>query len=75
MPHCLSDVKLIPPCDRILLEMTFSELSRWAATTLRNSLIETDLYFKAKGISPVHNHTKVRESFSKYSSYGLILKV
>lgn len=73
MPHCLSDVRLIPPCDRILLEMTFSELSKWAAETLRNSLLEADLYFKARGINPAQNHTKVSqysllETFSKFST-------
>ena len=52
IPHCLADVALIPPCDRILLEMTFSELSRWAVGTLRSCLVDADMYFKSLGISP-----------------------
>ena len=56
VPHCLSHVKLIPPCDRILLEMTFCELSKWAIYTLRSSLLEADLYFKQKGINPTLNY-------------------
>ena len=56
VPHCLSHVKLIPPCDRILLEMAFCELSKWAIYTLRSSLLEADIYFKQKGINPTLNY-------------------
>ncbi len=56
VPHCLSHVNLIPPCDRILLEMTFCELSKWAVYTLRGALLEADQYFKQRGISPAHNY-------------------
>ncbi|KAK7097783.1 E3 ubiquitin-protein ligase HERC2-like isoform X3 [Littorina saxatilis] len=54
LPHCLADIQLIPPCDRILLEMTFAELYRWAITQLRSCVIEADMAFKARGINPAH---------------------
>ncbi|KAK7486952.1 hypothetical protein BaRGS_00021768, partial [Batillaria attramentaria] len=54
LPHCLADVQLIPPCDRILLEMTFAELYRWAINQLRTCVIEADMAFKARGINPAH---------------------
>ncbi|GFN81530.1 E3 ubiquitin-protein ligase herc2-like, partial [Plakobranchus ocellatus] len=52
LPHCLSDVKLIPPCDRILLEMTFAELYRWAIQELRQAVINADMMLKLRGIDP-----------------------
>ncbi|XP_012936715.1 E3 ubiquitin-protein ligase HERC2 [Aplysia californica] len=52
LPHCLHDVKLIPPCDRILLEMTFAELYRWAIQELRHCVIQADMMFKLRGINP-----------------------
>ncbi|XP_021378315.1 E3 ubiquitin-protein ligase HERC2-like isoform X2 [Mizuhopecten yessoensis] len=52
VPHCLSNVKLIPPCDRILLELAFSHLYRWAINELRNGIIQSDMMFKARGINP-----------------------
>ena len=54
-PHCLSNVSLIPPCDRLLLEMTYSELSKWAIATLRDCVIGADRYFKCHGIDPCHH--------------------
>ena len=36
--------------------MQFSELSKWAIYTLRSSLLEADLYFKNRGISPASNY-------------------
>lgn len=52
MPHCLSNVSLIPPCDRILLEMMFSELYKWSIQELRNGIILSDMMFKERGINP-----------------------
>ncbi|KAK6172413.1 hypothetical protein SNE40_016067 [Patella caerulea] len=52
LPHCLSDVKLIPPCDRILLEMTFAELYRWCIRELRHCVIKADQHFKGQGTNP-----------------------
>ncbi|KAL5011340.1 hypothetical protein ScPMuIL_009891 [Solemya velum] len=51
-PYCLCNVNLIPPCDRILLEMAFSELYKWAIRELRNSVLQSDMTFKSKGINP-----------------------
>ncbi|XP_048243824.1 E3 ubiquitin-protein ligase HERC2-like isoform X1 [Haliotis rufescens] len=62
LPHCLANVKLIPPCDRILLEMTFAELYRWAIRELRSCVISADMTFKAKGVNPsqpAQDNTKV----------------
>lgn len=52
MPHCLSNVSLIPPCDRILLELLFSDLYKWAIQELRSGIIESDMMFKERGINP-----------------------
>ena len=40
--NCLSDVALIPPCDRVVLEMEFAELCKWAVDKLRSCLLEID---------------------------------
>ena len=40
--HCLSDIGLIPPCDRVVLEMEFAELCKWAVNKLRSSLLEIE---------------------------------
>ena len=40
--NCLSDVSLIPPCDRVVLEMEFAELCKWAVDKLRSCLLEID---------------------------------
>ncbi|CAG5129601.1 unnamed protein product, partial [Candidula unifasciata] len=52
LPHCLMDVKLIPPCDRILLEMTFAELYKWAIQQLRYYVMQADMMLKLRGINP-----------------------
>ncbi|XP_061183765.1 E3 ubiquitin-protein ligase HERC2-like isoform X1 [Saccostrea echinata] len=52
VPHCLSGVQLIPPCDRILLEMTYSDLYKWAIKELRAAVIQADMKFKSRGINP-----------------------
>ena len=49
LPHCLSDVSLIPPCDRVLLEMTFAELSKWSIGSLRTCLLEAERTLKVHG--------------------------
>ena len=62
MSHCLANINLIPPCDRILLEMTFAELSKWAIGALRESLLEADRFFRSRGLHPArhrHGRTKV----------------
>lgn len=40
--HCLSDIGLIPPCDRVVLEMEFAELCKWAVNKLRSCLLEIE---------------------------------
>jgi len=40
--HCLSDVHLIPPCDRLVLETEFAELCKWAVNRLRSCLLEIE---------------------------------
>ncbi|KAJ8297784.1 hypothetical protein KUTeg_024315 [Tegillarca granosa] len=52
VPHCLSNIKLIPPCDRVLIEMMYSELYEWSIKELRKGLIKSDMMFKARGINP-----------------------
>lgn len=52
IPHCLANVSLIPPCDRILLEMQFSDLYKWAIQELRSFIIQSDMMFKERGINP-----------------------
>ena len=42
---CLSNVGLIPPCDRLLLEMEFAELCKWAVNKLRSCLLEIEQFF------------------------------
>ena len=39
VPHCLTEVSLIPPCDRILLQMTFADLYRWSIKELRQECL------------------------------------
>ena len=73
VPSCLSDVNLIPPCDRVLLEMAFSDLSQWAITSLRTSLLEAAACFKAKGIKPLplSSNTKVYLEIWKCIFFGV----
>ena len=55
--QCLADVGLIPPCDRVLLEMTFCELNKWTVQSLRQSLLQADRFFKYHHVKPAHQHT------------------
>lgn len=40
VPHTLSMVNLIPPCDRVLLEAAFADLTTWTLNALRKGLIK-----------------------------------
>ncbi|XP_071496413.1 E3 ubiquitin-protein ligase HERC2-like [Diadema antillarum] len=40
--NCLSNVNLIPPYDRIVLQTSFAKLSRWAIDALRNHILQTE---------------------------------
>ncbi|CAH1776574.1 unnamed protein product, partial [Owenia fusiformis] len=52
LPHCLTNIGLIPPCDKILIEMMYCELSKWCISTLRSCILEAEMFFKSKGINP-----------------------
>lgn len=49
---CLKDVDLIPPFNRMLLEVTFGKLYSWAIQNVRNILLEASARFKEHGNSP-----------------------
>ena len=42
--HCLDNVGLIPPCDRVLLEMLYLELDKWTISSLREYIINAETY-------------------------------
>lgn len=42
LPHYLADVELIPPHERLLLEMEFQDVNNWAIDQLRNSVLVAD---------------------------------
>ena len=54
--HCLADVTLIPPCDRIVLEMAFTDLNQWTLSRLRDDLISATNFFKQYRIKPTSSH-------------------
>lgn len=49
MSDCLKDVDLIPPFNRMLLEVTFGKLYSWAIMNVRNILLEASARFKELG--------------------------
>ncbi|XP_038616113.1 E3 ubiquitin-protein ligase HERC2 [Tachyglossus aculeatus] len=53
LTDCLKDVDLIPPFNRMLLEVTFGKLSAWAVQNIRNVLLDASARFKELGIQPV----------------------
>ncbi|XP_038055580.1 E3 ubiquitin-protein ligase HERC2-like [Patiria miniata] len=40
--HCLKNVDLIPPYDRVILQTTFAKLSRWAVDELRHQVLSAN---------------------------------
>lgn len=46
---CLKDVDLIPPFNRMLLEVTFGKLYSWAVHNIRDILLEASARFKELG--------------------------
>lgn len=46
---CLKDVDLIPPFNRMLLEVTFGKLYSWAVHNIRNIMLEASVRFKELG--------------------------
>lgn len=51
---CLKDVDLIPPFNRLLLEVTFGKLYSWAVHNIRDILLEASARFKELGKLLVH---------------------
>lgn len=52
---CLKDVDLIPPFNRMLLEVTFGKLYSWAIHNVRNILLEAGARLKELGQRPSHS--------------------
>ena len=50
MSNCLSHVNLIPPYDRVVLQTTFSKLSRWAVDALRRHVISANVMLNDSGV-------------------------
>ncbi|NXL86730.1 HERC2 ligase, partial [Alectura lathami] len=46
LTDCLKDVDLIPPFNRMLLEVTFGKLYAWAVQNVRNILLDATAKFK-----------------------------
>lgn len=42
IPECLSDVHLVPPCDRVLLQLVLGELNKWVVSRMRSCLLEAE---------------------------------
>uniref|UniRef100_A0A3Q3VWY8 E3 ubiquitin-protein ligase HERC2 n=1 Tax=Mola mola TaxID=94237 RepID=A0A3Q3VWY8_MOLML len=59
---CLKDVDLIPPFNRMLLEVTFGKLYSWAIHNVRNILLEASARFKELGVQPVPLQTITNEN-------------
>ena len=51
LTDCLKDVDLIPPFNRMLLEVTFGKLYAWAIQNVRNILLDANAKFKELGES------------------------
>ncbi|XP_062251671.1 LOW QUALITY PROTEIN: E3 ubiquitin-protein ligase HERC2 [Platichthys flesus] len=62
LSDCLKDVDLIPPFNRMLLEVTFGKLYSWAIHNVRNVLLEASARFKELGVQPVPLQTITNEN-------------
>nr|XP_057930113.1 E3 ubiquitin-protein ligase HERC2 isoform X6 [Doryrhamphus excisus] len=62
LSDCLKDVDLIPPFNRMLLEVTFGKLYSWAIQNVRNILLEASGRFKELGVQPVPLQTITNEN-------------
>lgn len=49
LTDCLKDVDLIPPFNRMLLEVTFGKLYAWAVQNIRSVLMDANAKFKELG--------------------------
>ncbi|XP_064294379.1 E3 ubiquitin-protein ligase HERC2 isoform X5 [Phalacrocorax carbo] len=62
LTDCLKDVDLIPPFNRMLLEVTFGKLYAWAIQNVRNILLDATAKFKELGVQPVPLQTITNEN-------------
>ncbi|KAL1023407.1 hypothetical protein UPYG_G00040470 [Umbra pygmaea] len=62
LSDCLKDVDLIPPFNRMLLEVTFGKLYAWAIQNIRNILLEASGRFNELGVQPVPLQTITNEN-------------
>ncbi|XP_028645043.1 E3 ubiquitin-protein ligase HERC2, partial [Grammomys surdaster] len=62
LTDCLRDVDLIPPFNRMLLEVTFGKLYAWAVQNIRSVLMDASAKFKELGIQPVPLQTITNEN-------------
>uniref|UniRef100_A0A3Q3AXX1 E3 ubiquitin-protein ligase HERC2 n=1 Tax=Kryptolebias marmoratus TaxID=37003 RepID=A0A3Q3AXX1_KRYMA len=62
LSDCLKDVDLIPPFNRMLLEVTFGKLYSWSIQNVRNILLEASTRFKELGVQPVPLQTITNEN-------------
>ncbi|XP_072258440.1 E3 ubiquitin-protein ligase HERC2 [Pyxicephalus adspersus] len=62
LTDCLKDVDLIPPFNRMLLEVTYGKLYAWAIQNIRNILLDATSKFKEMGIQPVPLQTITNEN-------------
>ncbi|XP_017159836.1 E3 ubiquitin-protein ligase HERC2 isoform X1 [Poecilia reticulata] len=64
LSDCLKHVDLIPPFNRMLLEVTFGKLYSWAIQNVRNILLEASARFKELGVQPVPLQTITNENLA-----------
>ncbi|XP_067368465.1 E3 ubiquitin-protein ligase HERC2 isoform X5 [Channa argus] len=62
LSDCLKNVDLIPPFNRMLLEVTSGKLYSWAIQNIRNILLEASARFKELGVQPVPLQTITNEN-------------
>ncbi|XP_058886345.1 E3 ubiquitin-protein ligase HERC2-like isoform X1 [Acipenser ruthenus] len=62
LSDCLKDVALIPPFNRMLLEVTFGKLYAWAIQNVRSILLAASTRFKELGVQPVPLQTITNEN-------------
>ncbi|KAH0501347.1 E3 ubiquitin-protein ligase HERC2 [Microtus ochrogaster] len=64
LTDCLKDVDLIPPFNRMLLEVTFGKLYAWAVQNIRCVLMDASARFKELGIQPVPLQTITNDNLA-----------
>ena len=51
VPRNLSDVKLIPPYDQVVLDNAFTKIDQWSINLLRDAVLEADDTYKKSQFS------------------------